>query len=144
MPHDTHFSPNWLEKLDSTGKPCSRWLKAGKDKCTFICIVCNTNELSCRNGGWGDIKKHFERPKHQQCMKDVFGSAQLVISSATSTTTSSTDTASNLAVATTTPTSFLTIHSKTERALTQEESMFFNMIIFLLYLPGSNELEIYI
>ena len=77
-------------------------------------------------------------------MKDVFGSAQLVITSTTSTTTSSTDTASNLAVAKTTPTSYLTINSKTERALTQEESMFFNMINFLPYLPGSNELEIYI
>ena len=77
-------------------------------------------------------------------MKDVFELAQLVISPTISTTTSSTDAANNIAVATTTPTPFLTIKGKTERRLTYEERMFFNMIIFLVYSPKSNELEIYI
>ena len=88
---------------------------------------------------WSDINEHFE---HQQCMKDAFGSAPLVISSTTGTVTSSTDTASNVTVATITPTSFLTINSKTERVLTHEESMFFNMIIISPCSPGSDELEI--
>ena len=77
-------------------------------------------------------------------MKDVFGSAQLLISSIISTTTSSTDTASNITVATKTPTSFLTIKSRIEQALTHEEIMFFNIIILSPCSPGSNELEIYI
>ncbi|CAF1285765.1 unnamed protein product [Rotaria magnacalcarata] len=123
MPIDTHFSQKRLEKHDPTGKPCLRWLKAGKNDCTFICIVCNINELSCRNAGWGDIKKHFERPKHQQCMKDVFESAQLIISSTTSTAASSIDISSNAEVATTMPTSFLRTNSKAERVLTHEEKV---------------------
>ena len=144
MPNDTHFSSTWLGKLDSTGKPCSRWLKGGKNNCTFICTVCNTSELSCRNAGWGDIKKHFERPKHQQCMKDVFGSAQLVVSSNSSTATSSTDITRDSTVAAAGSTSFLTINSKHERALTHEESKFRNMIFYVRYSLQSNDFVIFI
>jgi hypothetical protein len=65
-------------KLDNTNKVCSRWLTKGKTTNSFRCIVCNTSDLSCANGGWSDLKRHFDRPKHIQRMKDVFGSVLLV------------------------------------------------------------------
>ena len=78
MPKNTVFRSNWLLKLDNTGRVCSRWLTKGKTTSSFKCIVCKTDDLSCANGGWSDIKKHYERPKHIQCMKDVFGSVPLI------------------------------------------------------------------
>jgi hypothetical protein len=45
MPHDTSFSSKWLQKTDSTGKPCSIWLRQGKEKSTFMCSVCNVELL---------------------------------------------------------------------------------------------------
>ncbi|CAF3935357.1 unnamed protein product [Rotaria magnacalcarata] len=56
-------------------------------------------------------------------MKDVFESAQLIISSTTSTAASSIDISSNAEVATTMPTSFLRTNSKAERVLTHEEKV---------------------
>jgi hypothetical protein len=92
MPNDTSFSSKWLQKTDSTGKPCSIWLRQGKEKSTFMCIVCNV-ELSCANGGWTNVKNHAERPKHMQHLKDVMESGQLIASttSVPSTSTSSTE-----------------------------------------------------
>ncbi|CAF1602250.1 unnamed protein product [Rotaria sp. Silwood1] len=81
MPRKTDFCSKWLLKFDNTGRVCSRWLAKGKTSSSFRCIVCNTDDLSCANGGWRDVKKHFDRPKHIQCMKDVFGSIPLVASS---------------------------------------------------------------
>ncbi|CAF1074423.1 unnamed protein product [Adineta steineri] len=80
MPTNTTFCSKWLQKPDNTGRVCSRWLKQGKTASSFQCIVCNSGDLSCANGGWADLKKHFNRPKHIQCMKDVFGSISLTAS----------------------------------------------------------------
>ncbi len=66
--------------MDNTNRLCSRWLKKGKSTNTFRCIICNLEDLSCANGGWTDVKKHSERPKHIQRMKDVFSSISLVVS----------------------------------------------------------------
>ena len=52
--------------------------KKGKTISSCQCIVCHTDDLSCANGGWADIKRHFDRPKHIQCMKDVFGCVSLI------------------------------------------------------------------
>ncbi len=81
MPRKTDFSSKWLLNFDNTGKTCSRWLAKGKTSNSFRCIVCNADDLSCANGGWCDVTKHFNRPKHIQHMKDVFGSIPLVASS---------------------------------------------------------------
>ena len=43
----------------------------------FLCTVCN-EEKSCKNGGWSDVYKHSQRPKHLQRLKDVIESGQLV------------------------------------------------------------------
>jgi hypothetical protein len=77
---DTHFCTKWYHKLDGTKKPCSRWLKQGKTVGTFLCIVCN-EEKSCKNGGWSDVYKHSQRPKHLQRLKDVIESGQLISTS---------------------------------------------------------------
>lgn len=73
----TSFCTKWYQKLDATKKPCSRWLKPGKAMGTFLCIVCN-EEKSCKNGGWSDVYKHSQRPKHLQRLKDVIESGQLI------------------------------------------------------------------
>ena len=65
----------------------------------FLCVVCN-EEKSCKNGGWSDVFKHSQRPKHRQRLKDVIESGQLVL-----TTTS------------------LQVNTNHERALTQEEKV---------------------
>lgn len=75
---DTHFCMRWLQKLDDTNNPCSRWLKQGKTTSTFLCIVCN-EEKSCKNGGWSDVYKHSQRPKHAQRLKEVIESGQLIV-----------------------------------------------------------------
>ncbi|CAF4237449.1 unnamed protein product, partial [Rotaria magnacalcarata] len=80
MPRKIDFCSKWLLKFDNTDRVCSRWLTKGKTSNSFRCIVCNTDDLSCGNGGWYDLKKHFDLPKHIQCMKDVFGSIPLVVS----------------------------------------------------------------
>ncbi|CAM4827363.1 unnamed protein product [Rotaria magnacalcarata] len=80
MPRKIDFCSKWLLKVDNTDRVCSRWLTKGKTSNSFRCIVCNTDDLSCGNGGWYDLKKHFDLPKHIQCMKDVFGSIPLVVS----------------------------------------------------------------
>ena len=80
MPKSTGFCSKWLLRSNNTNRPCSRWLTKGKIANSFRCIVCNKDDLSCANGGWIDIKRHFSRPKHIQCMKDVFGSVSLVAS----------------------------------------------------------------
>ena len=88
MPKNTAFRTSWLLKLDNTGRVCSRWLTKGKTTHSFKCIVCKTDNLSCANGGWTDIKKHSDRPKHIQRMKDVFSSVSLVASGHPSSSTS--------------------------------------------------------
>ncbi|CAF1660527.1 unnamed protein product, partial [Adineta ricciae] len=80
---DTHFCTKWYTQLDSTKKPCSRWLKPGKTTSTFLCTVCN-EEKSCKNGGWSDVYKHSQRLKHLQCLKDVTQSGQICITSTSS------------------------------------------------------------
>jgi hypothetical protein len=100
---DTHFCTKWYHKLDGTKKPCSRWLKQGKTVGTFLCIVCN-EEKSCKNGGWSDVYKHSQRPKHLQRLKDVIESGQLI----STTTTSS---------------SFIQINTNHERVLTSDEKV---------------------
>lgn len=77
---NTQFSSRWYQKLDGTKNPCVRWLKPGKSPSTFLCIVCN-EEKSCKNGGWSDVNKHSQRPKHLQRLKDVIESGQLIITS---------------------------------------------------------------
>jgi len=80
---DTRFCTKWYHKLDTTKKPCSRWLKQGKTTGTFFCAVCN-EEKSCKNGGWSDVYKHSQRPKHLQHLKDVIESGQLISTSSSS------------------------------------------------------------
>ena len=80
MPKNTGFCSKWLLRLDNTNRVCSRWLIKGKTVNSFLCIVYNTDGLSCANGGWSDIKKHCGRPKHIQYMKDLFGTISLVAS----------------------------------------------------------------
>lgn len=127
MPKNTTFRAKWLSQLDNTNKACSRWLVKGKTTSSFRCIVCNTDDLSCANGGWADVKKHFDRPKHIQRLKDVFGSISLVASGHPSSSSSnpmqeSSDcptTASTNVNTTRLP--FVTIQSS-QRALTHDES----------------------
>ncbi|CAF4128443.1 unnamed protein product [Rotaria magnacalcarata] len=127
MPKYTSFSSKWLHKVDSTGKPCSVWLRQGKEKSTFICTVCNI-ELSCANGGWTNVKNHFERPKHLQCLKDVLESGQLVASTVTLSSTRN-NTASNQSYTSsfsspiTNNPSFMVLNNSTDRALTHEEKI---------------------
>jgi hypothetical protein len=97
---DTHFCTKWYQKLDGTKKPCSRWLKQGKTTGTFLCIVCN-EEKSCKNGGWSDVYKHSQRPKHLQRLKDVIESGQLIA----------------------TTSSFLQVNTNHERVLTSDEKV---------------------
>jgi hypothetical protein len=77
---DTHFCSKWYQKLDGTNGVCSRWLQQGKSVSTFLCIVCN-EEKSCKNGGWSDVYKHSQRPKHVQRLKDVTESGKLIATS---------------------------------------------------------------
>ncbi len=129
MPRNTDFCSKWLLKFDNTGRVCSRWLTKGKTSNSFRCIVCNSDDLSCANGGWTDVKKHFDRPKHIQCMKDVFDSIPLVASSHTSSSFSNT-TNDGGACTTTSATSvnatrnpFLSIQND-QRSLSHEDSKF--------------------
>jgi len=127
MPKSTVFCSKWLLRSDNTNKPCSRWLKKDKTDNSFRCIVCNTDDLSCANGGWIDIKKHFSRPKHIQCMKDVFGSNSLVPSGNPSSSTSNNMNNGDLRSTTTstdvnrTQRPFVNIQNN-QRALTHDES----------------------
>ena len=129
MPRKTVFCSKWLLKFDNTGKVCSRWLTKGKTSNSFRCIVCNTDDLSCANGGWYDLKKHFDRPKHIQCMKDVFGSIPLVASSHPSSSSSSNTNDSSIC----TPTSSTSVNEarapcvsiqNDQRLLSHEDSKF--------------------
>ena len=126
MPNDTSFSAKWLQKTDSTGKPCSMWLRKGKEKSTFMCTVCNV-ELSCANGGWTNVKNHSERPKHMQHLKDVIESGQLIASSTSSSSasTSSTDKQSSSigSSISTNKSSFIILNSSTDRVLTHDEKV---------------------
>ncbi|CAF4651079.1 unnamed protein product [Rotaria sp. Silwood1] len=104
MPNkDTRFCTKWLYKLDGTKNPCSRWLKQGKTVSTFLCTVCN-EEKSCKNGGWSDVYKHSQRPKHLQCLKDVIESGQLIVTKSSSS-------------------SSLQVNTSNERALTLDEKV---------------------
>ena len=80
MPTNATFCSKWLQNPDNTSRVDSRWLKQGKTISSFQCIVCNSGDLSCANGGWANLKRHFNRPKHIQCMKDVFDSISLTAS----------------------------------------------------------------
>ncbi|CAF3008436.1 unnamed protein product [Rotaria sp. Silwood2] len=126
MPRDTTFSIKWLQKTDSTGKPCSIWLRQGKEKSTFICTVCNI-ELSCANGGWTNVKNHSERPKHLQCLKEVLESGQLIASTTKLPFINDNNTenqSSNASSSTTTNNStFIVLNSNTDRALTHDEKV---------------------
>jgi hypothetical protein len=139
MPKNTAFCSKWLNKFDNTGRVCSRWLKKGKTTSSFQCIVCRTDDLSCANGGWADIKRHFERPKHIQCMKDVFGSVSLVASNDQSSHLSSNQDANSVCTPTlstngNTRIGFVTIQSD-KRALTHEESEYLGLLfpIFIAF-----------
>jgi hypothetical protein len=132
MPKNS-FVHKWLQKLDNTGKVCSRWLKKGKTISSFQCIVCRTDDLSCANGGWTDIKRHFDRPKRSQCMKNVFGSVSLIASNGQSPPLSNNKDANIVCTATlftngnTTRIPFVTIQSD-KRALTHEESKYLTLL----------------
>ena len=77
---NTRFSTRWYEKLDSTNNSCARWLKQGQSSSSFFCLVCN-EEKSCKNGGWSDVYKHSQRPKHLQRLKDMIESGQFLVTS---------------------------------------------------------------
>lgn len=77
---NTRFLTRWYEKLDSTKNVCARWLKQGKSSSTFFCMVCN-EEKSCKNGGWSDVYKHSQRPKHLHRLNNVIESGQMLITS---------------------------------------------------------------
>jgi hypothetical protein len=134
MPKNTVFLSKWLHKLDNTGKVCSRWLIKGKTTSSFKCIVCNTDDLSCANGGWIDVKKHYERPKHIQCMKDVFSSVPLIASTQQSSSLSNNTNGGSVCTATssidanTTRIPFVTVQNG-QRALTFEESKFSQLLL---------------
>ncbi|CAF3335357.1 unnamed protein product [Rotaria sp. Silwood1] len=95
---------------------------------SFRCIVCNTDDLSCANGGWSDIKKYFARPKHIQRMKDVFGSVPLVASGHPSSSVSNNTNDCGVCSITTstdvntTPRPFITIQND-QRASTHDEKV---------------------
>ena len=131
MPKSTDFCSKWLIKLDNSKRVCSRWLTKGKTANSFRCIVCNTEDLSCANGGWSDIKKHFDRPKHIQRMKDAFGSIPLFVPGHSSSSTSSNNTNDDCVCLATTSTEINTIRypfvtiQNDQRALTHDESKFF-------------------
>ncbi|CAF1583319.1 unnamed protein product, partial [Rotaria sordida] len=76
------------------------WLKQGKTASTFLCTVCN-EEKSCKNGGWSDVYKHSQRPKHLQYLKDVIESGQLIVTKSSS----------------------LQVHTTQERVLTLDEKV---------------------
>ncbi|CAF1225658.1 unnamed protein product [Rotaria sordida] len=126
MPKKTEFCSKWLLRLDNANRVCSRWLSKGKKASTFRCNVCNADDLSCANGGWTDIKKHFTRPKHIQCMKDVFGSVSLVTSGHSSSSIPNQTNDGNLCLISTdvntTQRPFITIHND-QRALTHDEKV---------------------
>jgi len=73
-----------------------------------------------------DVKKHFERPKHIQCIKDVFGSIPLIAStnpssSLSKNTNNVTCPATSSTNDNTTRTSFIVVQND-QRSLTHEES----------------------
>ncbi len=142
MSKNKAFCSKWLHKLDNTGRVCSRWLKQGKTKSPFQCIVCRTNDLSCANGGWADIKRHFDRPKHIQSMKDVFGSISLVASNDRSPPLSNNQNANPVCAATsstnenTTRIPFVTVQND-KRALTNEESEYLGLLFTIFILLNS-------
>ncbi|CAF1285320.1 unnamed protein product [Didymodactylos carnosus] len=76
MPSNTLFNKDWLDRIDNTGEKCSRWLTEDREKSKFMCAVCERNDLSCKNGGWTDIKQHFNGKQHQQRMNEIFKSGQ--------------------------------------------------------------------
>ena len=125
MPRKTDFCSKWLLKFDNTGKVCSRWLIKGKTSNSFRCTVCNTDDLSCANGGWCDVQKHFDRPKHIQCMKDVFSSIPLVASSSFSSNTDdgSTCTTTSSTSVNETRIPFISIQNH-QRSFTHEDSKY--------------------
>lgn len=137
MPRKTDFCSKWLLKFDNTGRVCSRWLTKGKTSNSFRCTACNTDDLSCANGGWRDVKKHFDRPKHIQCMKDVFGSIPLVTSSRPSSAVSSnendcsTHTATSSTSINKTKIPFLSIQND-QRSLTHEDSKCSSLLFFFM------------
>ncbi|CAF4027869.1 unnamed protein product [Adineta steineri] len=83
MPTDAKFCSKWLQNPDNTDRVNSRWLRQDKTISSFQYIVCNSGDLSCANGGWANLKRHFNRPKHIQCMKHVFDSIPLTASNTT-------------------------------------------------------------
>lgn len=105
---DTQFCMKWLYKLDGTKNSCSRWLKPGKTTGTFLCIVCN-EEKSCKNGGWSDVYKHSQRSRHLERLKVAIESGQLIVTTATTNTSS--------------PPSSLQLNTSYERVLTFDEKV---------------------
>ncbi|CAF1272352.1 unnamed protein product, partial [Didymodactylos carnosus] len=48
----------------------------GRERSKYMCAVCERNDLSCKIGGWTDIKQHFNGKQHQQRMNEIFKSGQ--------------------------------------------------------------------
>ena len=135
MPKNTAFRTSWLLILDNTGKACSRWLTKGTSKSSFRCTIRGNDELSYANGGWIDVRKHYERPKHIQNIKDVFGSVALISTNHRSSSLSSNVNSNDVCIAASSSTtnastnSFVTIQNG-QRALTHEDSEFSKFTFF--------------
>ncbi|CAF1475352.1 unnamed protein product [Adineta steineri] len=84
-------------------------------------------DLSCANGGWDNLKRHFNRPKHIQCMKDLFDSISLTAANNQSLLLSKNKTDNSTCIGTgsidrnTTRISFVIVQ-KEQRALTHDDT----------------------
>jgi hypothetical protein len=91
MPRDTRFNHVWLERTDTDGNSLSLWLKKGKKKTTFQCLLCKTGDLECSNQGWSAIVQHMNRKGHIEKMKIVLNNSKLIAENSKSQTLSNDD-----------------------------------------------------
>ncbi|CAF0943836.1 unnamed protein product [Rotaria sordida] len=77
--YSTKFHTSWLEKLDSDGTSIKRWLKQGANPSAFICTLCKTDELSCKNKGWESVERHMNNKKHRDNLKLIKENSTFII-----------------------------------------------------------------
>ncbi|CAF1037137.1 unnamed protein product [Rotaria sordida] len=77
--YSTKFHTSWLEKLDSDDTSIKRWLKQGANPSTFICTLCKTDELSCKNNGWESVERHMNNKKHRDNLKLIKENSTFII-----------------------------------------------------------------
>ncbi|CAF4107155.1 unnamed protein product [Rotaria sordida] len=77
--YSTKFHTSCLEKLDSDDTSIKRWLKQGANPSTFICTLCKTDELSCKNKGWESVERHMNNKKHRDNLKLIKENSTFII-----------------------------------------------------------------